>query len=362
MEMKQMFLENILNELDTCMKAANERISHFALRTYEHFFDIKNEIDIARETFLEEAYKNGQQDENVLNEVNRSSEYLIKSVDLTSESFTLNLNREIKLFQDLFNIEIEEEKVNEFFRNPNLNQAGLNWTKLEYKTRLVKVKKRIDTLCDLFEKKLKLSKFEANSFLDRKYLGKLYLNNLYVNETKARWKQTYVNGDWYEGDWVNDKRHGKGNRFYENGNLKYEGDWVNDRSEGKGKEYYENGGLEYEGDWMSDNREGKGKQYYKNGDWYDGDWVNDKREGKGKYYYENSKLKYEGNWISDNREGEGKFYYENGDYYEGDFKKGNKEGKGKYYYANGELKYEGEWLNDKIESKGKEFYENCKLE
>src|SRR5437016_1117757 len=40
----------------------------------------------------------------------------------------------------------------------------------------------------------------------------------------------YENGDIYEGEWKDDKEHGKGNKIYASGSLKghsYEGNWKN---------------------------------------------------------------------------------------------------------------------------------------
>ena len=42
---------------------------------------------------------------------------------------------------------------------------------------------------------------------------------------------------------------------------------------------------EYNGDWINDKKEGKGIMIYNNGDKYDGNWKNDIREGEGKIYF-----------------------------------------------------------------------------
>lgn len=43
----------------------------------------------------------------------------------------------------------------------------------------------------------------------------------------------YGNGDFYKGEWLKDKKHGKGFYKWENGNT-YKGDWRNDKMNGKG--------------------------------------------------------------------------------------------------------------------------------
>jgi len=50
--------------------------------------------------------------------------------------------------------------------------------------------------------------------------------------------------------------HGKGIRTWLNGD-KYDGDWVNGKRSGKGRFTWANGGN-YTGDWLSDQRTGQG--------------------------------------------------------------------------------------------------------
>ncbi len=87
-------------------------------------------------------------------------------------------------------------------------------------------------------------------------------------------------GGYYNGDWVNNKRDGKGQMFYKNGKIKYDGDFVNDKYEGKGKYIFENG------------------------EYYIGEWYNGQRHGKGAMYLSNGYLKYEGNFVNDTFKGE----------------------------------------------------------
>ena len=57
----------------------------------------------------------------------------------------------------------------------------------------------------------------------------------------------YSNGDRYEGEWRDDKRHGKGVVTYAgpNGTVqeKYEGDWVDGKMHGWGKYFYADAGY-----------------------------------------------------------------------------------------------------------------------
>ena len=64
---------------------------------------------------------------------------------------------------------------------------------------------------------------------------------------------------------------------YDNG--RYVGQVVNDKKEGKGIRYW-NDGDRYEGDFKNDKKEGKGIYYYNDGDREMGDWKDGKEIGK----------------------------------------------------------------------------------
>ena len=89
-------------------------------------------------------------------------------------------------------------------------------------------------------------------------------------------KKIYDNGEYYIGEMLNDVPHGKGIKYYKNGNIKYDGEFVNGKYEGNGKYIWEDGNY-YIGQFLNGKRHGKGIDYYKNGNIkYDGKFVNDK--------------------------------------------------------------------------------------
>ena len=65
--------------------------------------------------------------------------------------------------------------------------------------------------------------------------------------TKKHVKETYENGDKYEGEICRNKKHGFGILTYANGE-KYEGEWKENMMHGFGTMTYKNGDN-YEGDW-----------------------------------------------------------------------------------------------------------------
>ena len=66
----------------------------------------------------------------------------------------------------------------------------------------------------------------------------------------------------YEGEFKNDKRHGKGIEYLRNGSIEYEGDWKDGKRHGKGIEYRKHPLVYYEGDWKDGEHDGKGCLLY----------------------------------------------------------------------------------------------------
>jgi len=157
-------------------------------------------------------------------------------------------------------------------------------------------------------------------------------------------KFTYDNGDVYEGNWINGKRHGKGKYDYADGISWYDGEWVDDKKEGYGTEHYPDND-EYKGYFKNGKRNGKGIYKYVNGDIYDGNFTNSIRTGKGKYTWKKSGNVYDGDWLNDVINGKGIKTFSNGDVYDGNWVKGKKSGYGTEKLKNG-IEYIGNFEND----------------
>lgn len=74
----------------------------------------------------------------------------------------------------------------------------------------------------------------------------------------------YTNGNFYDGEWANNKKNGIGKYYYAITNEIYEGSWVNNKKEGKGKAIYAFGDV-YEGFFANNNRNGYGVLKFKDG-------------------------------------------------------------------------------------------------
>lgn len=122
-------------------------------------------------------------------------------------------------------------------------------------------------------------------------------------------KLKYDNGDYYEGNFVNGKKQGKGTYTYANGNI-YEGNFVNDlREDTKGKLTFASGVI-YIGTFTKGKITGYGEKQYKDGI-YKGNFVNGNREGTGTFYYSAASYAgdyYKGEWKADKQNGTGEYY------------------------------------------------------
>ena len=169
----------------------------------------------------------------------------------------------------------------------------------------------------------------------------------------GRKKKVYRDGNKYNGDFVEDKRQGKGTYIRVTDKATYSGEWYNNVRHGYGVEEIpsKDGTQRYEGEWKEDKRCGFGKILYANGDRYEGEWLDNLRHGQGKFYYTNGNF-YEGGWLSNKKEGVGTYIFASGTRYDGELKNDKINGRGICHYADGEV-YEGKWLDGKWHGKGK---------
>ena len=153
----------------------------------------------------------------------------------------------------------------------------------------------------------------------------------------------------YEGEFVNGKRHGYGVQYYSDGAI-YKGEYKNDEMHGQGTFSWLDG-HKYIGDFKFGNKDGKGSDFFVSGDKYVGEYVKNKFEGKGTYFFRDGS-KYIGDFKNDLYEGEGTYFWKSsGATYNGQYKNNKRNGLGTYKWNNDD-KYIGYWLNDNQAGKG----------
>ena len=128
-------------------------------------------------------------------------------------------------------------------------------------------------------------------------------------------------------------------------NATYVGEKSNEKEHGFGTLYFNNGNR-YVGQFVDGERTGQGTLYWADGDAYVGQWRNDKRHGQGTFYWADGDT-YVGQFVDGERTGQGTFVWGEaskwfGDRYVGQFKNGKRHGQGTYFYKSGSS-WSGEW-------------------
>ena len=161
-------------------------------------------------------------------------------------------------------------------------------------------------------------------------------------------RESRINGDIFEGKYIDGAIFGKGINKNHKGNL-YIGDFVDSKREGKGE--LKTKRIHYEGDFKYDKFNGKGKlEFVKEGHSYEGEFKNNEINGIGIFKWNNGDV-YEGEMTNGKMNGYGKYTYSNGQVYEGNYVNGVKGGLGKLIYPNKKI-YEGEFKNGKPMGEG----------
>ncbi|XP_040054128.1 MORN repeat-containing protein 3 isoform X2 [Gasterosteus aculeatus] len=118
-----------------------------------------------------------------------------------------------------------------------------------------------------------------------------------------------VDGNEYTGEWLNNKKHGKGTQVWKKSGAIYTGEWKFGKRDGYGtlsvllpetKEYEK----KYCGGWENGKKHGFGLQFYKNAAVYEGGWIEGQRGVWGRMCYESGDV-YEGEWLMDKTHGQG---------------------------------------------------------
>lgn len=168
------------------------------------------------------------------------------------------------------------------------------------------------------------------------------------NALSGRGQILWANGNRYEGDLVQGRKHGEGSFLWASG-QRYSGQWADDQPRGKGQMRFANGD-DYEGDVADGLPQGQGRMRYASGDVYEGRFARGKPDGQGVYRWANGQS-YEGPWQGEQPHGHGKLRFANGNVYEGPLVRGTPEGQGRLTYAGGD-RYEGQLRQGQPDGQG----------
>lgn len=106
--------------------------------------------------------------------------------------------------------------------------------------------------------------------------------------------QVYASGNFYDGDWKDNRPHGSGLMVWHTRSEAYTGEWAAGAPHGRGEHVWygaQGPGLpfqtlnRYRGEWSAGRRHGRGEFEYADGSRYDGAWDAGRKEGLGEFHY-----------------------------------------------------------------------------
>ncbi|CAK0846949.1 unnamed protein product [Prorocentrum cordatum] len=156
------------------------------------------------------------------------------------------------------------------------------------------------------------------------------------------------NGYIYEGQWEANVYHGHGVLEMPNG-IVYDGQFFNGKRHGVGFET-EPSGIRFEGDYARGVKSGQGKFFMADGSTYTGQVCENKMHGTGIYQW-NAGHSYEGQWEKDEMHGQGVYVFANGKKYDGQYAHNLQDGFGLFTWPDGR-RYEGQFEKDQQHGKG----------
>ncbi len=234
----------------------------------------------------------------------------------------------------------------------------------------------------------KLNSIYIGQFLDDKRHGN---NGVYEFKNEGITEYKYI------GQWKNDKFNGEGTITYKNGdefsgswednnmiigimtysdNTIYNGNFLNNMKHGMGSMIYTDTNSFYDGPWENNKRHGdNGKITRDNNDYFICRWEDDKPVGditckltlpngdvfEGKII-DNITFDTISNTIIGDSFTNGKMIYLNGDIYIGDFKNNKRHGNGKITYSEDDSEYDGCWCDDLKHGNGTMINNTIKIE
>jgi len=152
-------------------------------------------------------------------------------------------------------------------------------------------------------------------------------------------KFQFANGDWYDGEWVQNKAQGQGT--FSTKQSVYKGGWNDDLKQGYGEEKYAEMNCFYVGNFRQGYRHGQGKITFPDANEYEGEFVSGNQEGFGTFRWKSKSKEgqcpqYTGEWSENNMHGQGRYEWPDGNSYDGHYNTNFKEGQGTFISKNGQ--------------------------
>ena len=164
--------------------------------------------------------------------------------------------------------------------------------------------------------------------------------------------RVFANGNTYEGEWRNEKMHGRGTYIFKADGSKYVGTFEDGEMSGVGVKTWANGKT-YKGNWARGLFHGRGELISVDGDVYTGEFRNGMFHGKGRRCWASGDV-YNGRWRDGVRSGRGVLRRSDGFTYKGDWVDGVVHGEGECLWddAHPQKRYQGEFQDGTRQGRG----------
>jgi hypothetical protein len=177
-----MTIDAKLDELDRYLAhLVGVKVIEFREKLSEHFYGLRNKVDIKRERVLEKYYENAKE----FDEINRSSVNLIEQLDSTESEFCKNLMNQIESHIKVVRKNVDENKrqLREMLRNNSSSENDFVKLKNECETQINQIQSELIKIEKKFNARLNECKFEEFLGEKEKFVGELHLN--YFHNKKA---------------------------------------------------------------------------------------------------------------------------------------------------------------------------------
>jgi len=178
----KMTIDAKLDELEQYITNLKEvKIYEFREKLNDHFYVLRNKVDIKRETVLEKYFNNKIK----FDETNRSSENLIEQLDLTENEFRTNFMNEIEShIHGVSKVDEYKRRLKELLRNNRSRKNDFVKLKIECESLLDRIQSETNQIEKRFTARLNLNKFNELFGEDEIFVGELRLNNFKNEETR----------------------------------------------------------------------------------------------------------------------------------------------------------------------------------
>jgi len=168
-------LDRLFEEIENIISEFNHIIEEFSLTQSDHFMNLRCDIDIRRETLIENIHFGNMDDasrEKLISDLNEQSADLIRRLEDYEKEFRQNFEQNVEPHLISFDFDKEANEFVQLLRGTNLTQNLMSLV-CSYSSRLRDIQRRYDNF-KLFEYDLKKTKLNQSNSKEND-LGELVL-------------------------------------------------------------------------------------------------------------------------------------------------------------------------------------------